>query len=420
MFLVTDVHISYIYDAFGAKQQKIVNDQSNENVQQTHYAGNYIYKKATAQASLALTFFNSEEGYVEPQFDPSKPEKITGFNYTYQYKDHLGNIRLSYEDIDGNGNIKPETEIKEENHYYPFGLKHKGYNANQVGRDHQYGYNGKEENDELGLELLDYGNRNYEASLGRFITVDRFSQKYLDKSPYHYGANNPVLYVDKKGDSIIVSTKERLYDGIEGKNIATVKKIDDLGSTNLVDGSTSWKYNETTKEVDATFYIQQEFSPFLKPGDSNKFVRKNRGIGKEIEAHEDGHVEQISETILDKKRDFAVTIESYGGKRNYRGDVQDILNKVYKDYEIDLEKALEDVKTDNPFNLTNEQVIEDQKAILNVNMKSALNQLEKFVKARYVKFNASDPGHSDANNRAYKILKGRMQYNNGIRKIKYL
>ena len=33
-------------------------------------------------------FFSHPEGYVEPS--------TNGFDYVYQYKDHLGNIRLSY------------------------------------------------------------------------------------------------------------------------------------------------------------------------------------------------------------------------------------------------------------------------------------------------------------------------------------
>ncbi|WP_452598686.1 hypothetical protein, partial [Pontimicrobium sp. MEBiC01747] len=38
------------------------------------------------------------EGYIQP-------DNTGGFEYIYQYKDHLGNIRLSYGDIDGDGII---------------------------------------------------------------------------------------------------------------------------------------------------------------------------------------------------------------------------------------------------------------------------------------------------------------------------
>lgn len=45
----------------------------------------------------------------------------------------------------------------------------------------------------------------YDAALGRFPTQDRFSEKYLDFSPYQYGANNPIKYIDVNGDSLWIS-----------------------------------------------------------------------------------------------------------------------------------------------------------------------------------------------------------------------
>jgi RHS repeat-associated protein len=195
--------ISYIYDASGVKQQKIVNDQQEETLEETYYAGNYIYKKANASAPVSLTFFNSEEGYIEPEFDASKPNTFVGFNYTYQYKDHLGNIRLAYEDLDGNGSIDPLTEIKEENHYYPFGLKHKGYNNGITGRNHQYGYGGKEEQSELGLEWIDITARNYDASLGRWMNIDPHAETYYSLSSYQAMANNPISFIDPDGKDIL-------------------------------------------------------------------------------------------------------------------------------------------------------------------------------------------------------------------------
>ena len=128
--------ISYIYDATGVKLEKKVTEGGTNTF--TYYAGNYIYE------GNALKFFSQPEGYVEPDG--------SAFNYVYQYKDHLGNIRLAYSDSDGNGQISASTEIIEENNYYPFGLKHKGSNNVVNGSDHPYGYNGFEEQDELGLE----------------------------------------------------------------------------------------------------------------------------------------------------------------------------------------------------------------------------------------------------------------------------
>jgi len=43
--------------------------------------------------------------------------------YNYFIKDHLGNVRIVFQDTDSDGKIDDETEVLQENHYYPNGLK---------------------------------------------------------------------------------------------------------------------------------------------------------------------------------------------------------------------------------------------------------------------------------------------------------
>ena len=68
-----------------------------------------------------------------------------------------------------------------------------------------YQYNGKEMNDEFGLDLVDYGARWYDAKIGRFHVIDRFAEKYYEFGGYHYVANNPINSIDINGDSIYVA-----------------------------------------------------------------------------------------------------------------------------------------------------------------------------------------------------------------------
>ena len=90
--------------------------------------------------------------------------------------------------------------------YYPFGLQI-AQNAYQreSAIDQRYKYNGKELQPELGLNWHDYGARMYDATIGRFMVTDRFSEKYFDFSPYQYAINNPIRLVDINGDSIWIN-----------------------------------------------------------------------------------------------------------------------------------------------------------------------------------------------------------------------
>jgi len=96
-----------------------------------------------------------------------------------------------------------QTVIVEESNYYPFGLKHKGYNnvvssnGNSVAQ--KFGYNGKELNEELGLEWHDFGARNYDASLGRWMNLDPLAEQMRRHSPYNYAFNNPIYFIDPDG-----------------------------------------------------------------------------------------------------------------------------------------------------------------------------------------------------------------------------
>lgn len=67
----------------------------------------------------------------------------------------------------------------------------------------KYKYNGKELQDELGLNLYDYGARNYDPALGRWMNMDALATKYYDKSPYNYVTNDPVNMLDPDGNFVV-------------------------------------------------------------------------------------------------------------------------------------------------------------------------------------------------------------------------
>lgn len=356
-------YIEYVYNAMGEKMSKKVYSVDNNYMPMiTDYDGIYIYENNDLQ------FFNTAEGYASP-VDVNNYN--SGFNYIYQYKDHLGNIRLSYSDTNGDGEItsgsssvfyddmessngwdsvgalygesatmdsehtisgnnaakltlvgsgdlyahsndwiqinnstpkdyifsgwiyvespndiyarillfmneNDETgyftsigdpgkvrikdqwvymekrvtvptnidklnlrievytsysggaiawfddlsirevddvnyaEIIEENNYYPFGLRHKGYNKVVNGLENNYlTYNGKEWNESLGFNIYEMDMRQYDPAIARWTSIDPIT--HWSMSTYTAFDNNPIYWADPSGASPIYNSTTRQY-----------------------------------------------------------------------------------------------------------------------------------------------------------------------------------------------------------------
>ena len=111
---------------------------------------------------------------------------------------------MSYKDLNQNtGAIS--LSIVEEHNYYPFGLKHNGYNGGTNGqRHHKYMFGGKELQDEIvgsnSFEVYDFGARNYDAALGRWMNIDNVADIAYSWTPYRYGFDNPIKFYDPDGN----------------------------------------------------------------------------------------------------------------------------------------------------------------------------------------------------------------------------
>jgi RHS repeat-associated protein len=133
---------------------------------------------------------------------------VDHFRPEYWHTDHLGNVRLAFSDVNNNGRIEIEddpgtpeddTEVMQENHYYPFGMNQLGPWYETVAPENKYQYNGKELNEELGLDWYDYGARWYDGAVGRWGQVDPLAEPQISWSTYHYVYNNPLKFFDPFG-----------------------------------------------------------------------------------------------------------------------------------------------------------------------------------------------------------------------------
>lgn len=232
-------NIKYTYDAAGTRLSKKVQPSGGALVT-TDYVIGFQY------TDNVLKFFPHPEGYVE--------FKNNQYLYTYQYKDHLGNVRLTYRDGYRNhptleyakDGVIQVTEIIEENNYYPFGLKHKGYNDladYSTTNKYKYAYGGKELNDELGLDLYDFGARNYDAAIGRWLNVDPLAENSRRWTPYNYAYNNPIVFVDPDGMQSISLVDDPIHDR-QGNLIGDDGKTD--GKAYVVQGKVEDRVRKAT------------------------------------------------------------------------------------------------------------------------------------------------------------------------------
>ena len=146
----------------------------------------------------------------------------------YFLPDHLGSVRVVATDKDN---------VFERNDYQPFG---KRWNtASMPVADNRDRFNGKEDQAFVGLPFSDYGARMYDPERGRWFTQDRFAEKYYSIGQYNYCADNPVKYIDIKGDSLMIMDMASIisiYNGLAPGQTVTFRMNNGvLDPTSLAD-----------------------------------------------------------------------------------------------------------------------------------------------------------------------------------------
>lgn len=146
-----------------------------------------------------------------------------------------------------------------DNNYYPFGLKHKGYNTSTspLGNDvaQKWSFLGQERQDEFGLNWLTFRYRNYMPDIGRFFGSDPISEEFLTISNYQFAHNNPIWKVEIEGLEGAVSPE--IPGSIDIVNHESVRGHTNVGSSAIPIGDGTGQHGSASEPLFAVDYQNQ-------------------------------------------------------------------------------------------------------------------------------------------------------------------
>lgn len=148
-------------------------------------------------------FVRADEGIVEGNHRLLRIQDVaieqSGFLYVYTSNEMDIGFNVYFDEMEL---THRQGGILQEDHYYPFGANINALSSSApLSSPNKFKYNGNEEQTEFELELFDFNARLYDASLGRFSSVDPLASdpKQYNQSPYQFSWNNPILMSDPTG-----------------------------------------------------------------------------------------------------------------------------------------------------------------------------------------------------------------------------
>ncbi|WP_449400989.1 DUF4329 domain-containing protein [Chryseobacterium wanjuense] len=184
-----------------------------------------------------LQFFPTTEGFYDYKKD----------QYIYQYKDHLGNIRVSY-----GRNSAGALEIVDNNDFYPFGMNHLKTGTAYFGQGSYKNYKMQgQELQETGFYAYKW--RNYMPDVGRFFNVDPLAEKYPTWAPYVFSGNRVIDARELEGlePHVLFNTRENAAANFgqqyNGKSILQKREYAAIIYFRVVEGKKYYAYNQPSR-----------------------------------------------------------------------------------------------------------------------------------------------------------------------------
>lgn len=222
--------------------------------------GNRVEKKVVANSTTVITryvhdasgnvmtVYNDTTMIEQPIYGSSRVGQYIGGSEDgksilglrqYEVTNHLGNVLSVVNDkVTASSNLMTATVLSTTD-YYAFGSDMPGRTWKDPLLTYRYGFNGKEKADDIygSGNWYSFEFREYDARIGRFITIDPIANNYPFQSPYVFAGNNPVAFIDILG---MGPGDPKTHKVVKGDNLTKISKkygasIDDLVKMNGIE-----------------------------------------------------------------------------------------------------------------------------------------------------------------------------------------
>lgn len=177
----TQLMAKFVYDETGNRIEKLTYNSSYVPILATYYYGDVIYTQ-TITGGTTYGTLTAQEYRVTGATDKIGTYFKQSGTYTYELRDHLGNIRAV---------IAATGAIQTANDYYPYGMVIATYGT---GYRYDYQSGNAEKDGETGWNSFTL--RMYNPRFGKWMIMDPKDQY---SSPYEGMGDNPVNGIDKDG-----------------------------------------------------------------------------------------------------------------------------------------------------------------------------------------------------------------------------
>ena len=224
-----------------------------EPIDKTYYAKE-ITSSRLIQPADSINYFSLNSFELNPMFevplgvafladtlDFSCDTIPNSWRFNFFLRDHLGNVRVVFSDINKDGMVDT-SEVLSEHLFYPFGMTSQGpWNSKS---NNNYLFGGHEREITFDLNYDNKLARFYDPNSARFLSGDTYASEYPSLNPYAFGLNSPIRYSDPTGNNGV----DELNQGYFGSDLSAA-----AAGFYVIDNSVDYSYTRFKTEDDPIF-----------------------------------------------------------------------------------------------------------------------------------------------------------------------